>query len=148
LVDAIVDEAEPANRPLDDPAWRTIDGRFAGHDEIDKVIEAWLANRTKHEAMDELQAAGVAAVAVMTNKDLVEDRHMVDRGFMVTLDHVDVGPRGFPGFPIHFDHSAVDLRPTPALGAHNHAILGELGRDAADIAALEASGTIADRPPG
>jgi crotonobetainyl-CoA:carnitine CoA-transferase CaiB-like acyl-CoA transferase len=97
--------------------------------------------------MDALQAAGVAAVAVMTNRDLVEDRHLVERGFMVTLDHVDVGPRGFPGFPVHFDESATDLRPTPALGAHNHEILVELGRSDADIAALASSGTIADRPP-
>jgi crotonobetainyl-CoA:carnitine CoA-transferase CaiB-like acyl-CoA transferase len=147
LVDTIVDEAEPAARPLDDPAWASVEGRFAGHDEIDKVIEAWLAGRSKHDAMDELQAAGVAAVAVMTNKDLVEDRHMVARGFMVTLDHVDVGPRGFPGFPIHFDGSATDLKPTPALGAHNHEVLREIGRTDADIAALAAAGTIADRPP-
>jgi crotonobetainyl-CoA:carnitine CoA-transferase CaiB-like acyl-CoA transferase len=127
--------------------WRTTAGRLEGHDRIDAELGRWLAGRDKHEATRILQQAGVAAFPVMSNKDLVESPHLAARGFMVTLDHVDCGPLAFPGFPIHFDEGATDLRASPALGAHNTEILHELGASDATIAELIARGTIAGRPP-
>lgn len=118
--------------------------RMAAHDAIDASISTWTSTRTKHEAMAELQAAGVPAAAVMTNQDLVEDPHLAERGFIVTLDQPAYGPRRFPGFPIHFDTATVELRPSPNLGADNDALLTDLGFDADR---LRASGTVADRPP-
>ena len=74
--------------------------------------------------MRALQAAGVRAAAVMTNRDIVEDEHIAARGFMVEWDQADVGRRRFPGFPIHFaDPAEIAMRGTPPLGADNRYVL-------------------------
>jgi benzylsuccinate CoA-transferase BbsF subunit len=132
---------------LDRPGWTALEDRRSDHDLIDAALTTWLSAHTKRAAMATLQTAGVPAAAVMTNRDLVEDPHLRARGLMVTLEQADCTPREFPGFPLHFDEAIVDLRPTPALGAHNGEILRELGCSDADIARLEEAETVRDSPP-
>jgi crotonobetainyl-CoA:carnitine CoA-transferase CaiB-like acyl-CoA transferase len=129
---------------------RTLAERLEHHEEIDRAISAWSAGRDKREAMQTLQAAGIRAAAVMTNRDIVEDEHVAARGFMVEWDQVDVGVRKFPGFPIHFtDPAEIPLRSAPGLGADNHYVLAELlGYPEARVAALADAGVIATAPPG
>ncbi|MDG2112609.1 MAG: CoA transferase, partial [Actinomycetota bacterium] len=102
--------------------WDDVTNRLADHDAIDDIIDRWTNPRSKHEVMSVLQEAGVAASAVMTNVDLVEDPHLAARSFFTELDQQDCGPQKFPGFPIHFDTTPVELRPAPGLGAHNNTI--------------------------
>ena len=83
----------------------------------------------------------------MTNKDLVEDPQLNDRGLIVEWDQPEVGPRRYAGFPIHFSEWAPpDMRPTPALGQHNREILTELGFDDAAIDRMQSDGVIATTP--
>lgn len=121
--------------------------RHAAHDEIDAVIAAWAADRSALDAAAALQTVGIAACPAFTNRDLVENEHLAERGFMAEWDQPDVGPQRFPGFPIHFDGRHVDVRAAPALGADNESVLGALGFDDAHIAALLAAGVIATEPP-
>ena len=136
---------------LDDPAcnpqWTTAAARHADHDAIDVMIERWTATRDKHEAAAELQAAGIAASAVMTIADVVNDDHSAARGLMV--DHARQGeqPQLFPGLPFRFDTTPAALSPPPKLGQHNDTILAELGYAPTEITALYDSNTIATTPP-
>jgi crotonobetainyl-CoA:carnitine CoA-transferase CaiB-like acyl-CoA transferase len=129
--------------------FKSLAGRIRDHDEIDGILGAWAAGRDKFDAMQELQAAGVRAVAVMTSRDLVDGEHLTARGFMAEWDQADVGLRRFPGFPIHFEDPAeIRMEGTAALGADNEAVLGEiLGYSPARIQALIDSGVLATRPP-
>ena len=129
--------------------YRTLAGRLEHHDEIDRSIAAWSANRDKRESMLALQAAGIRAGAVMTNRDIVEDEHIAARRFMVEWEQADVGRRRFPGFPIHFTEPAdVPMRGAPLLGGDNHYVLVDLlGYPEARVAALEKAGMIATAPP-
>ena len=122
-------------------------GRVAAHDTIDAEIAAWAAVQDKHHAMAALQNVGVAAAVVSTNRDLVEDPHLADRGFFVTLQNADCRPLVFPGFPVHHVETPTLLRPAPGLGADNESILAQLGYDAAAREELARAGTIATRPP-
>ena len=69
-------------------AWAD-DGRFADaarrmalHDETDEAIAAWTAQRGPHEAAEALQAAGVAASAVLHAGQLIDDDpQMASRNF-------------------------------------------------------------------
>jgi len=126
--------------------YATLEGRIAHHDELDAAISAWTGARTKEAAMDELQAAGVRAGAVMSNKDIVEDEHLAARNFMRDIDTVDVGVRAFPGFPIHFEDPAeVPMKGSPPLGGDNEKVLTEwLGYPVEKVRELEAAGVLAD----
>ena len=122
-------------------------GRRSAHVTIDAAISAWTAGQEKHAVAARLQACGVAAAAVLTNKDLVEDPHLNDRGLIVEWDQPEVGPRRYAGFPIHFsDWDPPTMQPSPGLGQHNSEILGELGFSDVEIARMAAEGVIATTP--
>lgn len=133
--------------PARDPKWTTATARHADHDAIDALIERWTATRDKHEAAAALQTAGVAASAVMTIADIVNDDHSAARGLMV--DHARPGeqPQRFPGLPFRFDTTPAALSPPPKLGQHNDKILTELGYTPAEITGLYDTDTIANQPP-
>jgi crotonobetainyl-CoA:carnitine CoA-transferase CaiB-like acyl-CoA transferase len=126
--------------------YASLAGRIEHHDELDETITAWTSSRAKFDAMHELQAAGVRAGAVMSNKEIVEDEHLAARGFMVDIDAIDVGVRSYPGFPIHFEDPAeIPMVGSPPLGHDNAKVLSEwLGYSPERIRELEASGVLAD----
>jgi crotonobetainyl-CoA:carnitine CoA-transferase CaiB-like acyl-CoA transferase len=132
---------------LDDPAYATVTGRLAAHDELDRLIGAWTAGRDARSTMVLLQEAGVPAGMAMSNEDLVGDPHLADRNFFVSVDQADAGPLTFPGFPYHAAGWTPTVRATPPLGGHNDEILTWLGYGPDAIAALRESGTISDEPP-
>jgi crotonobetainyl-CoA:carnitine CoA-transferase CaiB-like acyl-CoA transferase len=130
--------------------WRgaTLAERTAAQDTLDALLAAWTRPRSAREVAAPLQAAGVVAVPVMTNRDLVEDEHLVERGFLVVLDQPDVGPMAFAGGALHLSRTPLRLLHCPGLGEHNRAVLSEyLGTGDAELAELFAAGVIADHPP-
>lgn len=128
--------------------YASLAGRLEHHDALDETIAAWAGSRTKHAAMHELQAAGTRAGAVLTNQEIVEDEHIAARGFMREIDAVDVGPRTYPGFPIHFEDPAeIPMAGSPPLGQDNERVLTEwLGYSPQRVRELEAAGVLADTP--
>ncbi|MFV0524950.1 MAG: CoA transferase [Acidimicrobiales bacterium] len=132
---------------LDRPEWADVAARHHDHDRIDAVVGAWTTARGHHDAMVELQAAGVAAVIVATNQDLVCDPHLSERGFVVTVDHPAAGPGRFPGSPFLVDGAPLPIRAVSSLGADNDAVLAELGYGFTERARLAADGAVASAPP-
>ncbi len=124
-----------------------VDARRRHHDVIDAALAAWTTDRCAGEAASTLQALGVAACPAFTNADLVHDAHLHARGFIAEWDQPDVGPRRYPGFPVHFQDLDIELRPAPTLGQHNVEILETLGYTAAERAELALAGTTATEPP-
>jgi crotonobetainyl-CoA:carnitine CoA-transferase CaiB-like acyl-CoA transferase len=133
---------------LHTPAFVTVSGRMAAHDAIDREIATWTRSASKHWAMATLQAAGIAAAAVLTNADMVTDPQLTSRGFMVGVDQADVGVRAFPGFPVHFSaEPPLQLRGAPPLGGDNQDVVAELlGRDVAEVERLGRDGVLATQP--
>ncbi|HTN78940.1 MAG TPA: CoA transferase, partial [Acidimicrobiales bacterium] len=132
---------------LADLAGTDLHARQEAHDRIDAALTRWTASRAPIVATKELQAIAVAAAPAFTNRDLVLDEHLADRGFIVALDHPDAGCQRYPGSPFHFDVTPVTVRRAPTLGEHNDDILRSIGCTAEQIAALAAAGVIADAPP-
>lgn len=124
-----------------------LDARRQDHDELDRIIGRWTASRSAEDVGALLQGAGIAACLAYTSRDLVEHEHLRHRGLMVVLDHPDIGPRAFPGTPIHMERTPVRVWRAPMLGEHNDEVLRRLGYDDADAIRLRRCGAIADEPP-
>jgi benzylsuccinate CoA-transferase BbsF subunit len=119
-------------------------GRHAGHDELDLAIGAWTRGQTPYAAMHTLQAAGVAAGPVLNIQGLMNDPHLRERGFVVEIDHPEVGPRTVAGLPARF--SALPqpaYAAAPCLGEHNEDVFcGLLSLSRAEVQRLQAEQVI------
>ncbi len=128
--------------------WASRDERHAHHDEIDAAISAWVAERNRDDAVDELLAAGVPAAPVITGRESIDNPQLAARGHQQWMDHVVVGAVPYPSFPGRFNGQYHRLgRPAPTLGEHNEEILRDvLGLDDAEIADLAEAQVIGTRP--
>ena len=89
IVVATEDEWRALTEAMGQPALAT-DERFASaarrkanEAALDAIITAWTSERERWEVAEALQHAGVAAFPSMSNKDLAEDPHLTERGYLV-----------------------------------------------------------------
>ena len=130
-----------------DPQLQSAAGRKAREEELDALIAAWTSQHSKWEVMEALQGADVPAGAVLTNRELVENEHLRQRGFFVELTYDDGRTFLHPGFPFRLSRTPLTVRcRAPGLGEHNRQILREIGYAEEEIDALIAEGVIGDAP--
>lgn len=128
---------------IGDERYSTSRSRWKRADEVDELVAAWTRERTKHEALAALGAAGVPAGACLDTAELLDDPHLRERGMIVDIDHPTHGPLKMPGSVIQLSASPVEVRPAPLLGQHNEEVLGEmLGLDAGAVADLKTRGVL------
>ncbi|MGD0747003.1 MAG: CoA transferase [Acidimicrobiales bacterium] len=144
------DLARAVGRPewADDPRFATPQG-WLDHLESDirPAVESWAATRTKREASDALNAAGLVAGPVATDAEVVSDPHLAGRHMLVEHPRTDgvAQPVLIPGLPVKFAEVAEGPETrVPWLGEHTDEVLAaELGLGPAELAALRAEGVIA-----
>ena len=112
---------------IEDGALATAAGRRAQEDRIEAAIAAWTATRSDDDAMAILQQAGVAAGAVRHPMELLDDPHLVARGFWQWIERAHVGRHPQPSPPYREGAAPIAVRaPAPTLGEHNEQVLGGL----------------------
>jgi crotonobetainyl-CoA:carnitine CoA-transferase CaiB-like acyl-CoA transferase len=93
---------------------------------------------------------GVPAAVGRDPRVLSRHPQFVARRFYEEVDHPSLGRHPSPGFPFRF--ASVDHwlhTPAPLFGEHNHDVLTRiLGLSDDEVAALEASEVIGNRPKG
>jgi crotonobetainyl-CoA:carnitine CoA-transferase CaiB-like acyl-CoA transferase len=122
---------ETAGRPdlADHPLARTGTDRASNADTLRPMIEAWMADKTREEVVDALNAAGMPAAPVYTAEDVFEDPHFRDRGSLVEILDPVAGAHVFARTPGHLAQAPeIPRRPAPALGEHTREVLAALGR--------------------
>jgi crotonobetainyl-CoA:carnitine CoA-transferase CaiB-like acyl-CoA transferase len=137
------------------PSWaaeavlRTVDGRRAQHDMLDKHLGAWTSERTAEEAVASLSSAGVPAEVVIAARDVLHNPQLHARGLFETEDHPVTGAHPVPTLPFRFARVAEWLRSaSPTLGQHNDEVFGALGVDAATREMLRERHVIGERLVG
>jgi formyl-CoA transferase len=127
----------------DDPRYADGRTRVSHGDEVDPLVEAWTEKHTKHEAMEKLGAAGVPCGAVLDSAEVVTNRHLIERGMIVTIEHPQRGRMAIPGNPVRMSDSPTEVTRAPLLGEHSAEVYGKLlGFDAAAVEALKKDGVI------
>ncbi len=128
---------------IDDERFATPADRRENRDAMMEEISAWTRRRTKHEAMRELNEAGVPASAVFDTKDIFTDPHLQQRGFIKTVEHETLGSIPLLGWPARLSASDVPIQAAPLLGRHTSEVLTEdLDLSPGDIERMEAEGII------
>jgi crotonobetainyl-CoA:carnitine CoA-transferase CaiB-like acyl-CoA transferase len=133
-----------------DPALATAAGRRGREAELEAAITAWTRGRSPDEAMEALQAAGVAAGAARGLAEMVlYEPHLTERGYwqQVERPHMD----GFffqPSPAFREDGESYPIRrPAPTLGQSTREVLTRiLSVSAAELDRLEAAGVIGEGP--
>lgn len=111
----------------DDPRYRTAEARRDREGEVRSIIERWTRRHEMLEAMRTLQAAGVAAGAVLDGAGLLGSIYLRERRAFVLVEGPDGQKHLCPGIPWKTSGGdAVEYRPAPRLGQHNDDILSTL----------------------
>jgi len=114
--------------------------RLAARGEIDTAIEAWLAERSRHDAAETLQAAGIAAAPMLRLSELPDFLYYVERGFYRIEDHPWLQEDVFGDAYVvkTADLPAPTLRPAPLSGEQSEEVIADwLDIDAAGIGTLK-----------
>ena len=135
---------------LGDPDWIRDEAfsdhlsRYANHGGLDRHIGAWTQERDHYEVMRLLQSAGVAAGAVLDQRDAYNDPHLAERGMFQQVHQEDTGTHLYPGAPYKMPGTPVNIRRGPVrLGEDNEYVYKDLlNISDGEYARLEAEGHI------
>ena len=118
-------------------------GRDARREELYGVIDRWAASLPLAEVEAVLLRAEVPASRIYSAADMFNDPQFLAREMFLSARLPDGQPFRMPGIVPKLSATPGSVAWTgPALGEHNQQVLGELGYDAAQIAALRAQGAI------
>ncbi len=125
----------------EDPDYAVAPNRLGRRAEVNEILAAWAAERSVAEVIAALTAAGLPCAPVRGYAEAARDPHVLERDMLqptVQPDGTEIpitGPAGkFSRTPTRVRRAA------PAAGADQADILGELGLDGDEIAALQEAG--------
>jgi formyl-CoA transferase len=110
----------------DDPRFETNERRLTNVDELDAIIQDWMAEQSRGEVLAAFDETGATVAPVFNVADIADDEHYRAREALVEVEDDDLGtglvqnaiPR-FSETPGTVDYLG------PELGAHNDAVYGD-----------------------
>ncbi|KTS99932.1 CaiB/BaiF CoA transferase family protein [Pseudomonas parafulva] len=127
----------------EDPSLATNDGRDLRRDELYGVIDRWANGLPLEQLMQALTAAQVPASRIYSAEDMFSDPQYLAREMLLQARLPDGKAFRMPGIvPKLSDTPGSADWVGPALGEHTDELLGQLGYDAAAIAALRQAGAV------
>jgi formyl-CoA transferase len=128
----------------DVPRFEDNESRVEHVEELDRIIQDWMAEHTREEVLDRFEAYDATIAPIYNVEDILDDEHYQARDAVVDVEDEQLGSglvqNAFPKFsetPGAVDHLG------PQLGAHNEDVYGELlAYDEETLDDLEADGVI------
>jgi formyl-CoA transferase len=108
---------------IGDPRYDSPAARAERAGEVNEMVANWTRQRTKHEAMEIIGAAGIPAGAVLDTMELTNDPTFERRGIMQTIEHPVAGPFKMVAWPVRFSGNPPPVKPAPLLGENNDDVL-------------------------
>ena len=127
----------------DDPRFGTPEARWENRAALNAVVEAWTRQRSKHEVMEILGAAGVPSGACQDTGEVLADPHLRARDMIVDVDYPTRGTYQTVGCPIKLSDSPAEITRPPLLGEHTDEVLTSLcGVDPESLRGLREAGVV------
>ncbi len=127
----------------DDPSLADNAGRDLRRDEIDGVIDRWVASLPLEEVEAILKQAEVPASRIFSAEDMFKDPQFLAREMFLNAKLPDGKPFRMPGIVPKLSDTPGSVEWTgPRLGEHNEAVLTALGYSTEEIASLLNSGAL------
>ncbi|MFA7892390.1 CaiB/BaiF CoA transferase family protein [Pseudomonas fulva] len=127
----------------EDPSLATNDGRDLRRDELYGVIDRWANGLPLEQLMQALTAAEVPASRIYSAEDMFSDPQYLAREMFLQARLPDGKAFRMPGIVPKLSGTPGSADWVgPALGEHTDELLGQLGYDAAAIAALRQAGAV------
>lgn len=127
---------------ISDPAYNTPRARQDKIFDIFAVIEDWLKDKTKYEAVDILRKFDIPCAPVLSMKEIANDESLRKSGSIVEVDHKARGKYLTVGSPIKFSDLKPEVTGSPLLGEHTDEVLAQLGYSKEQIEQMHASGAV------
>jgi len=126
-----------------DARFNTNADRVENYDALMPHVRAVIAQRPAHEWLELLRLADVPVGKINTVSEALADPHLLERNFIVELEHPSLGPFRSLATPIHMSMTPLRYEQhPPMLGEHTHQVLESLGYTATHIQQLQAAGVI------
>ena len=125
-----------------------VQARREQHNEIDRAVAQWTRNRNATSLMHELQSVGISAATLNYAGELLNEPHLLARGYIQMIERDFVGMQPHPSAPWRTGLGPLPI-PTsaPTLGQHNQQVLqGMLRLGSPELEELAKSGIIGTRP--
>jgi crotonobetainyl-CoA:carnitine CoA-transferase CaiB-like acyl-CoA transferase len=130
----------------DDPRYKDQPGRFRHSDEVEFLVNDWLKDLTKTQALKRLRKYKVPCAQISDFDEVIEDPQLNYRGMIKDVVHPETGKTGakVAGFPIRFSNLNAGLdEPAPFPGRNNDEIYrGLLGVSKQEMEDLHNEGII------
>jgi crotonobetainyl-CoA:carnitine CoA-transferase CaiB-like acyl-CoA transferase len=123
----------PMSLLMDDPEldqhelFRSGQERMIRWQEIDAILLPWLREHASLDIVMTAQALRMPFALVPSVSDLIEDPHMIERGFFQQVEHPQAGALTYSGPPFRMSETPPTIEPAPTLGQHNETVLSEVG---------------------
>lgn len=112
----------------DSPKFKTIHDRTRHIDELYRLVESSLTERSSGEWLAIFNESGIPAGPVHSIESLFDDPHLEAVGFFQEVSHPTEGRLITPRLPWTVSHSGLpEQRPAPSLGEHTEAVFHEFG---------------------
>ena len=127
-----------------DSRYATMADLHARHDEVDKIVGSWTADKDPVELFSQLQSSGIIAGPLLHEARAFADPHLDERDFFVEITAPEVGTHVYPGTVFKAPKIPLVVRKPPVrLGEDNQYIYKEvLGFSDEEYRLLESQGHI------
>ena len=130
----LISDARYATNPL----------RMKHADDLNAIVARWIGARPYRDAIRQLSEAGVSVAPVYSNREVMEDPHVIARDAIVRVQDEDFGSVAVPCVVPRLSATPGEVRSSgPAAGAHNAEVYGGwLGLSEAEQTELRSAGVI------
>ncbi len=128
---------------MEDSRFATYHARVTYVDDLYGFVGEITPERTTEEWVALCEEINVPSMPLIDIDDLMDDPHLKEVGLFQPMDHPSEGSTVLVGPPVTFSKTPASIRtPAPRFGENGAEILSEVGYDAEEIQALEASGAL------